>query len=113
MHIWFLESFVFVFLKRSMALRLIFRLFLLPSDNCGLPCGSDIKNLHAVRETQVPSLGWENALEEGMAIHSSIVAWRIHGQRRLAGCSPLGHKESDTTEHSTMITASWVDGEFL
>ena len=81
-----------------MALRLIFRLFLLPSDNCGLPCGSDIKNLHAVRETQVPSLGWENALEEGMAIHSSIVAWRIHGQRRLAGCSPLGHKESDTTE---------------
>ena len=37
MHIWFLESFVFVFLKRSMALRLIFCLFLLPSDNCGLP----------------------------------------------------------------------------
>ena len=58
----------------------------------GFPGGSDVKNLHAVLETQVPSLGWENALEEGMATHSNIVAWRIHGQRRLAGYSPWGHK---------------------
>ena len=36
-----------------------------------------VKNLPAVRETWVRSLGWEDALEEGMATHSSILAWRI------------------------------------
>ena len=36
-------------------------------------------------------------LEEGMALHSRIPAWR-NGQRSLAGYSPRGHKESDTTE---------------
>ena len=34
---------------------------------------------------------------EGTAAHSRILAWRIHGQS-LAGYSPYGHKESDTTE---------------
>ena len=36
-----------------------------------------VKNLPAVRETRVRSLGWEDALEEGMATHSSVLAWRI------------------------------------
>ena len=36
-----------------------------------------VKNLPAMRETWVQSLGWEDPLEEGMAIHSSITAWRI------------------------------------
>ena len=36
-----------------------------------------VKNLPAVRETWVRSLGWEDPLEEGMATHSSILAWRI------------------------------------
>ena len=36
-----------------------------------------IKNLPAMQETWVQSLGWEDALEEGMAAHSSILAWRI------------------------------------
>ena len=40
------------------------------------------------QETQVQSLGWEDPLEEGMATHSSVFAWRIHGQRSLAGYSP-------------------------
>ena len=35
------------------------------------------KNLPAVQETQVQSLGQEDLLEKGMATHSSIVAWRI------------------------------------
>ena len=39
----------------------------------------------------------EDALEEGMATHSSILAWESHGQRSLAGYSPWGHKGSDTT----------------
>ena len=36
-----------------------------------------VKNPHAMRETWVRSLGWEDPLEEGMAAHSSILAWRI------------------------------------
>ena len=36
-----------------------------------------VKILAAVQETQVQSLGWEDPLEEGMATHSSILAWRI------------------------------------
>ena len=36
-------------------------------------------------------------LEEGMPTHSSILAWRIHGQRSLAGYSPWGRKESEMT----------------
>ena len=44
-----------------------------------------VKNLPAVRETWVPSLGWEDALEEGMATHSSILPWSPHGQKSLVG----------------------------
>ena len=36
-----------------------------------------VKNPPAVRETWVPSLGWEDPLQKGMATHSSILAWRI------------------------------------
>ena len=36
-----------------------------------------VKNLPAMWETWVWSLGWEDPLEEGMAAHSSILAWRI------------------------------------
>ena len=54
-----------------------------------------VKNL---QETQVQSLGQEYALENGMAIHSSILAWRIPWTEGLVGCSPWGHKESDMTE---------------
>ena len=54
---------------------------------------------------QVRSLGWEDPLEEGMAIHFSVLAWRIpYGQRSLGGYSPWGLKESDTTEHARMLT---------
>ena len=57
-----------------------------------------VQNLPAKQETQVGSLGWEDLLEEGVATHSSILAWKIHGQRSLAGYSALIYKESDTTE---------------
>ena len=43
----------------------------------GFPSGSEVKNPPVMQETQVPSLGWEDPLEEGMATHSSILAWRI------------------------------------
>ena len=51
-----------------------------------------VKNLPAVQENQVQSLGREDPLEKGMATHSRILAWRIHGQRSLAGYSPWGRK---------------------
>ena len=40
----------------------------------GFPGGSDVKNLPAMRETWVQSLGWEDSLEEGMATYSSVLA---------------------------------------
>ena len=43
-----------------------------------------------------------NLLEKEMAIHSSILAGESHGQRSLAGYSPRGRKESDTTERLTL-----------
>ena len=46
----------------------------------------------------VPSLSWENSLEEEMATHSSILPEKFHGQRNLAGYNPWGHRELDTTE---------------
>ena len=64
----------------------------------GFRGGSVVKKLPAVQETWVQSLGGEGPLEKEMAAHSSIVAWKSHGQRSLAGCSPWGCKESDTTE---------------
>ena len=56
-----------------------------------------LKNLPAMQETQVQSLGWEDPLEKGMATHSSILAGEFHGQRSLAGYSQLSGKESDMT----------------
>ena len=57
-----------------------------------------VKNLPAVRETWVPSLGWEDPLEEGMAPTPVSLPGESHGQRSLAGSSPWGRKELDTTE---------------
>ena len=50
-----------------------------------------VQNLPAMQETWVWSLDRENPLEKEMATHSGILAWRIHGQRNLAGYSPWGH----------------------
>ena len=54
-----------------------------------------VKNLPAIQETWVQSLGQEDPLEEGTAI---FLPRESHGQRSLAGCSPWGRKESDMTE---------------
>ena len=58
-----------------------------------------VKNPPAMWETQVQSLGWKDPLEEGMAAHSSILAWRILMDRGAwqAAYSPWGCKESDMT----------------
>ena len=66
-----------------------------------------VKNLLARCETWVPSLGWEDPLEKGMATHSSILAWRIP-QRSLVGYSPWGRKTSDTSELLTHTNSLYL-----
>ena len=50
-----------------------------------------VKNLHAVWDTWVRSLGWEDSLETGKATHSSILAWRIPGAVSSMGSQRVGH----------------------
>jgi len=54
----------------------------------GFPGSSAVKNLLAMQETWVKSLGWKDPLGKKMATHSSVLAWEIHGQRSLAGYCP-------------------------
>ena len=49
-----------------------------------------VKNLPAVWETQVQSLGWEDPLEKGMAIHSNILTWRILWTEEPGGLQSMG-----------------------
>ena len=62
-----------------------------------------VKNLPAIQETWVLSLAWEDPLEEGMATHSSILAWRTPMDRGACQASPQrGRVRHDwTTKHST------------
>ena len=62
----------------------------------GFSGGSDGKNLPAIQETWVQSLDWEDPLEEGMAAHSGILAWRI----------PMDRGTWQTTVHG--VTKSWT-----
>ena len=62
----------------------------------GFPGGSVVKNLSAVQETWVRSLGWEDPLEEGMATHSSTLAWRIPWTEELGRPQSIG---SDRVRH--------------
>ena len=53
-----------------------------------------VKHLPTMQETQVRSLGGEDPLEERMATHSSILAWRTPWTEELVGKSPWGQKDS-------------------
>ena len=57
-----------------------------------------VKNLPVMQETLVRSLSWEYPLEKEMAIHSSILAWRIPWTGESGGLSSQGHKELHMTE---------------
>ena len=58
-----------------------------------------VKHLTAMQKTRVRSLGREDPLEKEMAIHSSILAWKIPWTEEPGRLySPWGHKESDMTE---------------
>ena len=55
-----------------------------------------VKNPPAMRETWVQSLGWEDPLEEGMATHSSILAWIIPMDRGACQATVHGVTKSQT-----------------
>ena len=52
-----------------------------------------VKNVPAMQETRVQSLGQEDPLEKGMAVYSSILPWRIPRAEEPGGCTPGGPKE--------------------
>ena len=56
----------------------------------GFRGGSVVKSLPAMQETQVRPLGYEDPLEEGMATHSSILAWRIPWTEEPGGLQSIG-----------------------
>ena len=56
----------------------------------GFPGGSIVKNLPVMQETWVQSLDREDPLEEGMATHSSILAWRILQTEEPGGLQSIG-----------------------
>ena len=60
-----------------------------------------LKNLPAMKETQVRSLGQEDALDKRMSTHPVFLPGEFHGQRSLVGYSPWDHKELDTTKQLT------------
>ena len=66
-----------------------------PNCKYGLPSDSVLKNLPAMQEMQVPSLGWEDPLEE-MATYSRILAWKIP---RTEEFDRLQSMESQTVRH--------------
>ena len=57
-----------------------------------------VKHLPAMQETWVRSLGWEDPLEKEMEPTPVLLPGKFYGWRSLVGWSPLGGKESDTTE---------------
>ena len=65
----------------------------------GFASGSVVKNLPAMQETWVQSLGGENPLEEGIATHSSILAWKIPWTEEPGGLQSMGSYRVDATEH--------------
>ena len=65
-----------------------------------------VKNPPAVpemQETQVPSLGGEDPLQEGVAAHSNIPAWSIPWTEEPGGLQSMGHKELDMTEEAWRV----------
>ena len=53
-----------------------------------------VKNLPAMLETWVRSLGWEDPLKKGMATHSSILAWRIPWTEEPCGLQSMASKKA-------------------
>ena len=64
-----------------------------------------VKNLPAMWETHVQSLGWEVSLEKGMATHSSILAWRIPWTEEAGGLQSMGSQSQTRLKRGTHVHA--------
>ena len=72
-----------------------------------------VKNPPAMQRTWVQSLGWDDPLEEGMATHSSILAWRITMDRGAWRAAVHEVTVSDTTEQLSTTENHFYIGIFL
>ena len=82
-----------------------------PIHGRGFLNGSGVKNSPAVQEIWVQSLDWEDPLEQEMATHSHILAWRIPWRKEPGRLQPMGSQKSRTqlsaytTSTSTTVSA--------
>ena len=76
-----------------------------PAPNIGFPVAQMVKNLPAMQETQVPSLGQEGPLEKEMATHSSILAWRIPWTEKPGGLQSIGLQR---VGHDWATSLHWI-----
>ena len=68
-----------------------------------------VKNLLAMHETRVQSLGQEDPLEKGIATHSNILVWRISWTEEPGGLQPMGSqriRHDGATNSNTIIFSS-------
>ena len=66
-----------------------------------------VKNLPAMRETWVRPLVWEDPLEEGMAAHSSILAWRIPWTEEPGGLQSVGLQSQTRLKQLSTQSSQW------
>ena len=89
-------------MEASLSVSLYMYVFFWFSIYVGFPSGS-VKNLPAVQETQVRSLGQEDPLEEVMATHSSILAWRIPWTEELGGLQSMELQSQTRLKHLSTV----------
>ena len=94
------ELLAWFLLKESLSCPPVVSCILRASPFCHITVAHTVRNLPAMRETQVWSLHWEDLLEKGMTTHSFFPG-EFHGQKILANYSLQSHKESDRTERLT------------
>ena len=78
--------------------------------SCASLVAQKVKNLTAMLKTRVRSLRWEDPLEEGMATHSSVLAWEIPWTERPGGLQSMGSQDPDTTEQLRHMYNSRLKG---
>ena len=64
--------------------------------------------MQEIQKTRIRSMGLKNPLEEEMATHSNIPAWKILGTEKPGGLWPMGHKESDMTDELSMQEKTYM-----
>ena len=78
------------------------------------PVAQMVKNLPAMQETRVVSLGWEDSLEKGTIIHFSILAWRIPSTEEPGGLPSIGSQRvRQPSPHALVLAGLGGDSTFV